>query len=152
MKKMWPSELIFKFTCDNELIANLLVYVVLLSKLKNNYTIGPLITNMNGEIRITQDVMLEVIKSTRADYPMDYSSPLYDCSGIEIIVETMNDINTRIERGREFYPDKANELQELVEKCENWKYDGKRVVYKFPIMMESTEVNMSKKLGSVPSS
>lgn len=144
MKTFWPSELIFKFICDNKLISNLLVYVVLLSKLKNSFTLGPLITNKSGEIRIARDVMLKAVERAKADYPMDYSGTLDDCSGIEIVVETINELKTRIERGREFYPDKANELKELVKKCENRKYNGERVVYKQPIKFELVEVKMRK--------
>ena len=144
MKTLWPSELIFKFICDNKLISNLLVYVVLLSKLKNNFTIGYFITNRNGEIRIAKGFMLKAIETAKADYPMDYCGTLDDCSGIEIVVETINELKIQIERGREFYPDKANELQKLVQKCKNRKYNGESFVYKQPIKFKLSEVNIRK--------
>ena len=88
--------------------------------------------------------MLKTIESAKAEYPMDYSGTLDDCLGIEIVVETINELRTRIERGREFYPDKADELQELVKKCENRKYHGERVIYKQPIKFELAEVKIKK--------
>lgn len=144
MKLHWPSELTFRFICDNKLVSNLLVYVVFLSRLKNNFTIGPLITNENGEIIIAQDFVVETIEKAKVEFPMDYSGTLYDCYGIEVIVETTDDLITRIDRGREFYPEKANELQELMQKCENWKYNGEHLIYKQPINFELVEVKVRK--------
>lgn len=137
------SALVFRFVCNNTPISNLLVYAVLLTKLKNNYTIGPLITNKNGEIRIARDVMLKIVESAKADYPMDYAGTLDDCSGLKIIVETINELKTRIKRSRKFYPDEANELKKLIKNCENRKYKGKRVVYQWPIKFELKEVNLT---------
>ena len=142
MKTNWPSKLIFKFTRDGKLISNLLIYIVLLAKLKNNFTIGPLTTDENGEIRITHKIMKEAIENAKADYPMDYSGTLDDCMGVEVIVETMNELRSRFNRGREFYPKEAAILEELTRKCSNSKYTGKRVVYKQTINSELIEVKL----------
>ncbi len=144
MKTSWPSKLIFKFISDDKLISNLLVYFVLLSRLKNNFTIGPLTTNKNGEIQITYEIMKEAIENAKADYPMDYSGTLEDCMGVEVVVETMNELRSRINRGREFYPNEAAMLEELIQKCSNLKYKGERVIFKQPINREFVEVKLQK--------
>lgn len=144
MKTSWPSKLIFKFTSDSKLVSNLLVYFVLLSKIKNNFTIGPLTTNKNGEIPITHEIMIEAIENAKSEYPMDYDGTSEDCIGIEIIVETINELNNRIDRLSEFYPNEATLLDKLIQKCSNLKYKGEHVIYKQPINYELVEVKLQK--------
>lgn len=144
MKGSWPSKMIIKFICDGKLVSNLLVYFILLSETKNNFSIGPFITNKNGEIELTHKIMTETIENAKADYPMDYSGTLDDCMGVEVVVETVNELRSRINRGKEFYPNEATVLEELIQKCSNSKYTGERIIYKQPINYDLVEVKLRR--------
>jgi len=143
MKTNWPSKLIFKFTSDEKLVSDLLVHFVLLSRLKNNFTIGSFTTNQDGEIKLTHEIMQETIEKAKSDYPMDYSGTLDDCIGVEVIVETMSELRSRINKGKEFYPNKADKLKELTQKCSNEKYKGEHIIYKQPIDFEFVKVTLT---------
>jgi hypothetical protein len=144
MKTNWPFKFIIKFISDDELVSNLLVYIKLLSGLKNNFTIGPIITNDDGTIQITSKMMMETIEHSKAEAPMDYSGSLEDCIGLEVVVETLNDLSNQIIRGREFYPDEAAMLEKMMRKCSNSKYLGTKVIFKHPIK-ELMEINLQKR-------
>ena len=144
MKLSWPSKLIFKFISNGEFASNLLVYFILLSELKNNFSIGPLLTDNFGEIKITHDIMNDVIGSSKADYPMDYDGTLENCTGIEVKVDSINELNSRINRLHKFYPEEATTLESLITKCSNSRYVGTKISYQLPIDDEVIEVKVGK--------
>jgi hypothetical protein len=136
----WPYTTIIRFKSDNNYVENLIVYVVLLSKLKNDFTIGPLFTNDKGEIQITNEDMRATIENAKKAFPMDYNGTLEDCEGLAVIVETIDELSKRILVGREFYPNEAHKLEEQIKNCSNGKYLGKKVVYKKPAELEIIEI------------
>jgi hypothetical protein len=142
MKSNWPSKLILRFTSNKQFISNLLIYIILLSKTKNNFTIGPLITDNYGEIHITHDIMKDTITSAEHDYPMDYKGTLEDCIGFEVIVENLNEINIRIDKLRGFYPDEADTLENLKQNCSNSKHKNAHITYTLPINCGIIEVEL----------
>ena len=145
MSVHWPTKLNFKFLCENKVIPNLLILPVLLSKVKNNFSIGPLITNKDGEICIKHKALSEIIENSKIDYPMDYYGTLDDCTGLEIVVETIEELMIRVNNLKEFYPQKAKELQKLIQKCTNKEYFGEHMLYNKPFNFELVEVTVRKK-------
>lgn len=144
MKMIWPIELNFMFTSKGKPIADLLINFILLANKKNNYTIGPLKTNERGVIKITHSIMVETIKNEMTNYPMDYSSLLEDCKGIELIVETIEELKKKVEHLSEFYPQETKILENLISTCSNFKYRGMHIVYELPINPELIQIELEE--------
>jgi len=141
---VWPNEINFIFTSNNKPVKNLLVYFILLANKKNNYTIGPLKTDEKGAIKITRLIMVDTIKNEMTNYPMDYSSPLEDCKGIELLVETLNELKKEVKQLSEFYPQEANKLESLILTCSNFNYTGMHVTYEMPLNQEPIQIELEK--------
>jgi hypothetical protein len=144
LKTNWPSKLVYKFTNNNKLIPDLLVYFALLCKTKNKFAIGPLLTNSAGQIELAHDTMTKAIENLKAEFPMDYSGGLEACNGIEVTVDSIAQLNNRINRLQEFYPEEAEKLKTLKLKCENYKYTGYKTVNKLPIENKVIEVILQR--------
>ncbi|MEA5113118.1 MAG: hypothetical protein VB050_03750 [Geobacteraceae bacterium] len=150
MNKTWPSVIRIIFKSENVTVPSLLVYLEILSRLKNNYSIGPCLTDDDGEVKIPRDTIDATIERAKEISPMDYKGNLEDCVGVEVIVETVDELNNRILRGGKFYPKEAKKLKDLLIKCTNTKYLGKRVVINMPtdletIVVDLTSSNLKKK-------
>ncbi|MBW1617020.1 MAG: hypothetical protein JRJ49_10955 [Deltaproteobacteria bacterium] len=144
MKSIYPYKLTFKFISQDKISSGLVVYFILLSKFKNNFSIGPLITDKYGEIKLTRDIIIQHIENSKADYPMDYEGALDDCIGIEVKVDSIYKIKNRINRLREFYPSEAAKLEILVENSLNGQYINNQSRYYFPIRNSKIEIKLQK--------
>lgn len=133
MKSNWPRSLNFKLIADGKAASNVLVYFILISTNKNNFTIGPMLTNNAGLVELTKDIMIKSIETHKQNYPMDYVDTLDSCIGIEILVESICELEKRINRLIEYYPQKATKLQNLVVNSSNIKFKGVSIAYKLPI-------------------
>lgn len=109
-----PEHITFQFSNFNGVDHGLVVYIVLESKQKNNFTIGPLLTDSDGQLIITRELIEEVISKSKKAYPMDYGGDINDCNVLKIIVETRSELKDRVARLKEFYPDSAKNLERLI--------------------------------------
>ncbi len=116
-----PEKTRFVFEDSKGFIVGLIVYFIFYSKIKNNFTVGPTLTSNTGEIILRKEIVNEIISSNKSDFPMDYDGGLEDCFKISVIVESMLELEARIDRLKEFYPENASSLQKLVSTCSNGK-------------------------------
>ena len=100
---MIPSYIKFIFSNEGVNIPNLIVYFILNVKNKNDYTIGPLITNERGEITLSKGQLESTINQYNMEYPMDYAGSLDSCIGIDILVESYEELRNRLLALQEFY-------------------------------------------------
>jgi len=100
-------------------VQRLIVFLVLHSTVKNDFTIGPLVTDMKGEIILTKAVVDRVISLNKEEFPMDYGGGLNDCDLLSVIVESRSDLEERVKRLMKYYPDNANILLELLKDAAN---------------------------------
>jgi hypothetical protein len=118
----WPDK-IFIGICDEEkAVSKLIVYCLITSKFKNAFPLEPQNTNEHGEIEFIKEQLLNAIKSSKEEYPMDYHGELSDCDGLKIIIEDQNGIEERLERLKEFYPKEAEKLGNISKNCSNRSY------------------------------
>jgi len=83
-------------------IAKLALKLTLFARHKNNYTI-PMVTNDSGRVELTIEHVRQSIKDDWELFPMDYSSPLEDCSpDVEIRVCSTEDVHRTIEAMKTF--------------------------------------------------
>lgn len=125
-KKKWNTIRIL-FTDNKIPIMNLLVTLVLRVKIKNNYYIGPLISNDKGVIEVTQQELELEIKQAQSDFIMDYAGSLSDCEEIELKINDIEELKKMVETLVKWDPDKANELQKLIQKSVNAQYEKMHV-------------------------
>lgn len=77
----FPSKLSIEFVDvqSSHPIKNLVIFFTLFAKEKNNYTIGPFLSNKEGRCIIVRDKVKQDIKSSQSMYVMDYKSQLEEC-------------------------------------------------------------------------
>ncbi|MCP5210982.1 MAG: hypothetical protein H6998_08680 [Hahellaceae bacterium] len=119
MNTILPNQLRFIFKGSNGLIEGLIVYFIFYSNIKNNFTIGPLMSNERGEIILSEELVKEVISNSKNDFPMDYDGGIEDCYKLEVVVESKKELKDRVVRLEEFYPENALSLQQLLGTCSN---------------------------------
>jgi hypothetical protein len=139
-----PNELKFQFISNDKPVKDLLVYIILLANKKNNYTLKPLMTDKNGVIQISQRTIIRIIKNEMTNHPMDYKSTIEDCSGIELIVESMDKLKKRVEILSDFYPQDASELEKAISICSNSKYAHIDVFYEFPLQNQLIQIKLKE--------
>ena len=138
---MIPSYIKFIFSNEGLNIQNLIFYFILNFKNKNDYTIGPLITNERGEITLSKGQLESTINQYNMEYPMDYAGSLDSCIGIDILVESYEELRNRLLALQEFYPQNALSLKNAIKVCMNKNYRIYRKI-KFPIIDRNVFVNV----------
>jgi hypothetical protein len=105
---------------EKKVVRNLVCYIEILVKKKNNYTLGPFFTDESGKIILTKKIILDTITGWMNEYPMDYASDLSDC-GDEIIVKIyqIEKLKERVAILEKFYPDEAKKLRVLLGRAQN---------------------------------
>lgn len=112
----WPEMLNLIFRLGGKPCERLVIYVSLLAKKKNNYSLGPFLTNESCEIGISADYVRAQMELTRQDFPMDYEFlNLDEISEITVEIESRKSLTERYKRIQTFYPHEAMRLQELLE-------------------------------------
>lgn len=122
MKYEWPDKIYISIFDDAKAVSKLIVYCLITSKFKNAFPLEPQKTNENGEIEFIKEQLLNAIKSSKEEYPMDYYGELSDCDGLKIIIEDQNGIEERLVRLKEFYPKEAEKLENISKYCSNRRY------------------------------
>lgn len=138
MKFEWPENIIIQFVTENNNapISGLVVHCILLSRIKNNFSLEPLKTNSDGLIEISKKQSIAIIEKTEEEYPMDYSGDLSDCFGIKIEVEDKNGLEKRLYILQEFYPIEAIKLKSIIENSSNFKFKKFEKSYNLPFKKE----------------
>ena len=87
----FPEQKTFQFveTSSNRPISNLAVLLTLLAHRKDDYHIGPAITDSNGIVVFTRTDCLKEIDISKTMFIMDYSSTLEQCLP-KIVIEVMS--------------------------------------------------------------
>lgn len=90
----FPKELklIFKDKTSKKPIDNIAVRAILHAKEKNDYNVGPYLSNKSGIIIIKRNDLLREIKASKSFFLMDYKSDLEDCSDV-ITLEILSNEN-----------------------------------------------------------
>lgn len=81
--------------------------------------VGPLITNMNGEIILNKAIVDKEIVLNKKEFPMDYDGGLIDCDLLSVIIESKSNLEERVKRLVKYYPDNANVLLGLLKNTAN---------------------------------
>jgi len=109
----WPNNIQLKFTSKKEksTTKKVLFHVRIMSSKKNDYSMGPFVSNKSGKFMIEKNEIKKSIRESKNKFPMDYASNLEECTGIEIQVDSIKTINSRLEKIERFYPEKASDLR-----------------------------------------
>gem|GEM_PF-828198 len=138
---MLPKEIEFIFKYENSTaISKLIVFFVLISEKKNNYSIGPLISNEEGKIILTKKQVENTISQNQIDFPMDYSGGLNNCTDLEILIDTKKELARKAFTLKEFYPENALLLEQAIASCNNESISFDRK-YSLPIKDERFFIN-----------
>jgi len=137
-----PEKMKFLFENASGYISGLIVFFILRSKIKNNFTIGPLVTDQNGEIILTKHLVEDTITLSKTEYPMDYGGDLCNCDLLAILVENKNQLEERIARLNEFYPENASALREILNDATNDKISVFKEI-KMPVKNKEFHIKVS---------
>ncbi len=143
MKYEWPNKIVIHFLNKKNDVSRLIVYCILSSSLKNNFAMGPLRTNENGEIKLLKEQLLNIIKTEKKEYPMDYSGELNDCYGIKIIIEDKDRLEKRLNRLKHFYPKEAEELKSHLVDSSNSKFLSFEANFNLPFPNKGIIIELS---------
>lgn len=149
MKSAWPETITLRFKCVGANVLGILVFVVLISRKKNNFSVGPLLVDQNGEIILRAERLRKFIEEEKHEYPMDYDGGLEDCRGFELIVESEESLWHRADRLRKYYPKAADELEKKIRECNNKKFVALKKRWDFPIEGDQIEVELTVSRPSV---
>ncbi len=73
-------------------------------------------SNHNGEFVITKEKIGMEIKESTQFFPMDYDSRAENFKGsVKVIIESVDDINKRMNNIKEFFPEIMDEMKSIVE-------------------------------------
>ncbi len=134
----FPEIVKFTFVDSNtkQSIKNIAASLILYAYKKNDYYVGPKISDKNGNIYFTKDDCLKEIKSSQKFYIMDYSSNLEEClNKVSIKIKDFKELKLGINKMRQLrniyqnYWDCSEEHLNALERVDNAKYINK--IYDF---------------------
>lgn len=104
-------------------ISNVLFYIELIAPEKNNYYIGPFLTDTLGETIISKIIVNKQISESRALFIMDYVSSLEDCKeNIKINIFNGKELRQRLHSTKKYFPEDAKHLEDLFNNSINEKF------------------------------
>lgn len=107
----FPDHICISILSNGKPLAKVLFYVIVISKQKNNYTLGPFLTDDLGKFNLLKELVIKEINIAMAEFPMDYSSSLEDCTNTIVIeIDGKESIDKSIRNLLKYYPINANEL------------------------------------------
>lgn len=142
MRSEWPEEITFVFTISGQPAPSVLIYASILSTIKNDYSIGPLLSDENGKVVLKASSLRDVIANEKRDYPMDYDGDLDDCNGFEIVVESLSDLKERFNRLRIYYPMAAENLSGKINICKNTRLTTFKKRWQLPIQHNTLVIEL----------
>jgi uncharacterized protein (UPF0371 family) len=120
-KKKWDTIRIL-FTHKGFSVKDLSITLVLRVKIKNDYYIGPIVSNDKGIIEVTPQQLELAIKQAQSDYIMDYAANLDECKEVALIIDDIEELKKTVESLAIMHPEKVSELQKLIRKSVNAHY------------------------------
>ena len=107
----FPDHIVISITSNGKPLPKVLFEVIVISNQKNNYTIGPFLTDAFGKSDLTKELVIKEINKAMAEFPMDYSSNLDNCKDVIVIkIEGKVSIEKKIQSLLRYYPDYGIEL------------------------------------------
>lgn len=122
MSAPWPKTITLKFVAEetNEPLPSLVVFLSLLASRKNSFSLGPFWTDECGKVFVTKHDVETCLREAMAFAPADYASTIMALTGeIDVEVDSIEKLRSRLERIQDFYPEKARLLAEFVANCRN---------------------------------
>ena len=117
---MWPREITLQCTTQGaNLRSAILVSISLIATRKNNFSLGPGLTDDKGRLLLSLGMLEAAIHTAISEAPMDYSGSLNDCLGLKIVVEGPQELAARLARLRTFYPQEAEALADKIRQSSN---------------------------------
>lgn len=105
---------------NSKKISGLVCSIVLLTRYKNNFSLGLYRTDDNGSFTITKEKMEFEIKENAEFFLMDYNdSPENLIGSIEIKIENTEDLEERRNRSEEYFPEKFNDIKSILNNSKN---------------------------------
>jgi hypothetical protein len=106
-------------------VDSILFHIIVLSKGKNNFTLGPFITNKEGFILLDSNEITSEIETLCNDFPMDYIAGEDNISeDILIEIEGKSSTERRIQNLEKYYPESAMKLVICYENSINSTFDN----------------------------
>lgn len=121
----FPDKLKIKLNEKNTMkpISSILFFIKLKAKNKNNYFIGPFLTDIFGEVIIDKEYVNKQIDESKDLFVMDYTSNLEECEvEIEICIFSGENLKQRIQKANKYFPKDAKHLEGLYEESINDKF------------------------------
>jgi hypothetical protein len=119
----WPGSLLIRVTEGPAKPAGRrLVSLRILDTKRNPYSLGPYLTDEDGEILITREDVERQVKRAQEAAPMDYGFiglSLERSYPVEISVKSKDELEEDVKRARDYYPDEAERLEALVRQSTN---------------------------------
>jgi len=144
MTDIIPEQIKFIFIDQlGNVIPHLLVCYKLISKRKNNYSIGYLLSDEKGEIIFPIKIIENVISKNSIDFPMDYGGDLNDCTHLKVLIETREELKNRVITLNEFYPENASLLKQAIAKGSNGNTHIDKL-FPLPIVKKEIVVKMEE--------
>lgn len=141
----WPEKIHLKFRSGKIPLSDLIIFVVLITKVKNSFSIGPLVTDRQGGVFLSKDYLMKSIFNVKKEYPMDYKGDIEDCYGFKVIIESYDELMQRLERLREFYPVTAKNLEDKIRRSSNAKYFSYQHTWTIPLDDNEIEIELMAK-------
>lgn len=142
MGVQWPTKIDLHFRAKGSGVSGILVIVQLNSRVKNNFSIGPLLIDEAGSLSLKSDDLRETIEREKREYPMDYDGTLEDCDGFDVLVENEAELLGRVQRLMKYYPEAAANLNEKLKGANNKKYASFRGHWEIPIGSKEVVVDL----------
>ena len=142
----FPSSLLLLLKLNGNCISNVVMFLTLIVRNKNNYSIGPLISDNEGKINIDKKLIESTISQNQKEYPMDYSDNLNNCENdMELVIDDYQKLKERIERIRRFYPNEAKRLEELASISNNNKIQSEVIKIKINLSIKQKIIELKEK-------
>lgn len=109
------------FVLNNcKIISGLVCSVELLTRHKNNFSLGLYRTDENGSFIITKEKIEFKIKEDTEFFLMDYNNSPENLTGcVEIRIEKIEDLQERANRIKKFFPEKINDIEFILNNNKN---------------------------------
>lgn len=134
----FPEEAVFRIKDKktSEFAGNIAISLILYAHKKNDYYVGPKISDSEGIVRFKREECVKEIESSKKFYLMDYSSTIEQClSKISIKIKSEKELEFAVKNMRQSrhiyqkYWDCSEEYLRSLASADNFKYESK--VYDF---------------------
>jgi hypothetical protein len=127
----WPRRLTLTFLSDpdNKPVRDLAVALTIKMDRKNDYHLGPFLTDRLGSIRVGLDEVATSIQQAQCESLMDYD-PIdlgaWPKFVVEISIESKRGLRSRADRLRPFFPERSGRLDSMAAVASNPDDEGRK--------------------------